>query len=75
MPRSIFAPVAACVPTPRFTISYLRVGPRSASDIPEIERQVHAAGYPALTNDEFVEKISKFLPVSEGDRHQPADHD
>ncbi|HUY14567.1 MAG TPA: ABC transporter permease [Terriglobia bacterium] len=48
------------IPNPRYTISYVLVEPKSASDIPEIKRQVQALGYLALTKDEFIQKTSDF---------------
>lgn len=48
------------IPNPRFTISYLLVEPKSESDIPAIQKQVHALGYLALTREQFEDKISDF---------------
>jgi putative ABC transport system permease protein len=54
------------LPNPRFTISYILVEPKSAADIPEIERQVHASGYLALTRNEFIDRVSKFYMYQTG---------
>ncbi|HTW35341.1 MAG TPA: ABC transporter permease [Rhizomicrobium sp.] len=54
------------IPNTRFTISYLLVEPKSPADVPEIEREVRAAGYLALTKDEFIAKISKFYMYQTG---------
>lgn len=54
------------IPNTRFTVSYLLVEPKSPADIPAIEQQVKAAGYLALTKDEFVSKISKFYMYQTG---------
>jgi putative ABC transport system permease protein len=48
------------IPNPRYTISYLLVEPKSASDIPSIQKQVQALGYLALTREQFETKISNF---------------
>jgi putative ABC transport system permease protein len=48
------------LPNLRFTISYVLVQPKSASDIPKIIEQVKAMGYVALTKDEFVDRTSNF---------------
>jgi putative ABC transport system permease protein len=48
------------LPTTRYTISYVLVEPRSAADVPEIERRVHNLGYLALTEDAFVHRITHF---------------
>ncbi|MDR3606213.1 MAG: ABC transporter permease [Oligoflexia bacterium] len=54
------------VPSPRFTISYVLVEPKSAADIPEIQRQVKALGYVALTKDQFIDHISTFYKYQTG---------
>ncbi len=48
------------IPSMRFTISYLLVEPKTPNDVTYIQQQVAAAGYVALTKDEFVEKIADF---------------
>ncbi|HWZ61464.1 MAG TPA: FtsX-like permease family protein [Steroidobacteraceae bacterium] len=54
------------IPNSRFTISYLLVEPKSAADVATIKAQVSAAGYLALTRDEFVQKISDFYMYQTG---------
>ena len=54
------------IPNTRFTISYLLVEPKSRADVPDIERQVRAAGYLALTKQEFIDKITKFYMYQTG---------
>jgi putative ABC transport system permease protein len=54
------------IPNTRFTISYLLVEPKSAADIKTIQQRVAAAGYLALTRDEFVQKISDFYMYQTG---------
>jgi len=48
------------LPNPRFTISYVLVQPKTASDIPKIKEQVKAMGYLALTKNDFVDRTSTF---------------
>jgi len=48
------------IPNSRFTISYVLVEPKTPADVANIKRQVAAAGYLALTKDEFIQKISYF---------------
>jgi len=54
------------IPNTRFTISYLLVEPKSPADVAAIKQQVAAAGYLALTKDEFIEKISDFYKYKTG---------
>jgi putative ABC transport system permease protein len=54
------------IPNPRFTISYILLQPKSASDVPQIKKQVQALGYLALTKDEFMDKISAFYMFQTG---------
>jgi putative ABC transport system permease protein len=54
------------IPNARFTITYLLVEPKSAADIAGIKRQVAAAGYLALTKQEFMQKISNFYTYQTG---------
>jgi putative ABC transport system permease protein len=46
------------IPQTNFTISYLLVEPKTAADVALIKQQVAAAGYLALTKEEFVKKIA-----------------
>jgi len=54
------------IPNMRFTISYLLVEPKTPTDVPLIKQQVAAAGYLALTKDEFIQKISDFYKYQTG---------
>jgi putative ABC transport system permease protein len=54
------------IPSTRFTISYLLVEPKSPADVASIKQQVAAAGYLALTKDEFILKISDFYKYKTG---------
>jgi putative ABC transport system permease protein len=54
------------IPNTRFTISYLLVEPKSPADVPNIKKQVAASGYLALTQDEFMQKISNFYIFQTG---------
>ena len=54
------------IPNSRFTMSYLLVEPKSLADVKAIKAQVAAAGYLALTRDEFVSKISDFYMYKTG---------
>jgi putative ABC transport system permease protein len=54
------------IPSTRFTISYLLVEPKSPADVAAIKRQVAAAGYLALTKEEFITKISDFYKYHTG---------
>ena len=54
------------IPNPRYTISYVLVEPKSASDIPKIKQQVEALGYLALTKEEFMQRTSDFYMFQTG---------
>jgi putative ABC transport system permease protein len=54
------------IPTTRFTISYLLVEPKTPADVALIKQQVKAAGYLALTKQEFIQKISNFYKYQTG---------
>src|ERR1035441_9417548 len=54
------------IPNTRFTISYLLVEPKTPADVALIKQQVAAAGYLALTKDEFIDKISAFYKYQTG---------
>jgi putative ABC transport system permease protein len=54
------------IPTPRFTISYVLVEPKSAADVLQIQQQVRALGYVAFTKQQFVDKISDFYIYKTG---------
>jgi putative ABC transport system permease protein len=54
------------IPNTRFTITYLLVEPKTLADVPRIKQQVGAAGYLALTKEEFVQKIANFYKYQTG---------
>ena len=54
------------IPNSRFSISYLLVEPKTPGDVATIKKQVAAAGYLALTEDEFKAKITKFYLYQTG---------
>lgn len=54
------------IPNPRFTISYVLVEPKSASDIPRIKQQVEALGYRARTKEEFMKRTEDFFIYKTG---------
>jgi putative ABC transport system permease protein len=54
------------IPSTRFTTSYILVEPKNSRDIPYIKQQVQKLGYLALTDDEFVQKISDFYMYQTG---------
>jgi putative ABC transport system permease protein len=54
------------IPNPRYTISFVLVEPKSASEIPKIKQQVKSLGYLALTKDEFMQKTSDFYTYQTG---------
>jgi putative ABC transport system permease protein len=54
------------IPNSRFTMSYLLVEPKSPADVATIKARITAAGYLALTRDEFVQKISDFYMYKTG---------
>lgn len=54
------------IPNSRFTMSYLLVEPKSPDDVANIKKQVAAAGYLALTQDEFIQQISRFYLYQTG---------
>lgn len=54
------------IPNTRFTISYILVEPKMPADISRIQEQVKAAGYMALTDDQFMAKITAFYKYKTG---------
>jgi putative ABC transport system permease protein len=54
------------IPNPRFTISYVLVEPKSASDIPLIKQQVDSLGYRARTKEEFMQNTEDFFLYKTG---------
>ncbi len=54
------------IPNSRFTMSYLLVEPQTPADVARIKERVAAAGYLAVTREEFVGKISDFYMYQTG---------
>lgn len=54
------------IPSTRFTTSFILIEPKKSSDIPFIQAQVQKLGYEALTDDEFMQKISNFYKYQTG---------
>ena len=54
------------IPNPRYTISYVLVEPKSASDIARIKKQVEALGYRARTKEEFMQRTADFFVYRTG---------
>jgi putative ABC transport system permease protein len=54
------------IPSPRYTLSYVLIEPKSEQDIPNIKRQIGQLGYEALTRDEFTTKIKDFYKFQTG---------
>ena len=48
------------IPNTRYTISYVLVEPKTPADVANIQKQVKAAGYLALTKAQFIGQISRF---------------
>lgn len=54
------------IPSPRFTMAYILVEPKSPRDISNIKEKVAQAGYLALTNGEFQERIANYYKYETG---------
>jgi putative ABC transport system permease protein len=54
------------IPTARFTTSYILIEPKKDSDILFIKQQIQKLGYEALTDEEFIQKISNFYKYQTG---------
>jgi len=54
------------IPNPRYTISYVLVEPKNPNDIPAIKKQVQALGYLAITQQEFMQRITEFYVYRTG---------
>jgi len=61
-----YSRVLQYLPTPRFTISYVLVEPKSPADVAHIKQDVEALGYLALTQEEFIDRISTFYKYQTG---------
>lgn len=54
------------IPSPRFTIAYILVEPKSEQDIPHIKEEVAKAGYLALTDKDFQRRVSDYYKYQTG---------
>ena len=54
------------IPSPRFTISYILVEPKTPGDVKAIQAKITAMGYLAVTKEEFVKKVSDFYIYETG---------
>ncbi len=61
-----FSRAVQYIPSMRYTVSYILVEPTSSASIPEIKEQVARLGYVALTEEEFIDRISVFYKYHTG---------
>ncbi|MDE2624350.1 MAG: ABC transporter permease [Betaproteobacteria bacterium] len=54
------------IPSMRFTAAFILVEPKSTADIPRIQQAVARLGYQALTEEQFVQKVSDFYIYQTG---------
>jgi len=54
------------IPSPRYTISYVLAEPKNPSDVAAIKQQVEALGYLAITQEEFMQRITNFYVYRTG---------
>jgi putative ABC transport system permease protein len=54
------------IPSPRFTIAYILVEPKSEEDIVHIKAEVVKSGYLALTDREFQQRVSNYYKYQTG---------
>jgi putative ABC transport system permease protein len=54
------------IPSPRFTIAYILVEPKSEEDIAHIKAEVATSGYLALTDREFQQRVSNYYKYQTG---------
>jgi putative ABC transport system permease protein len=54
------------IPSPRFTIAYVLVEPKSEQAIAHIKEEVAKAGYLALTDKEFQQRVSNYYKYQTG---------
>ncbi|SFI27943.1 ABC transporter permease [Nitrosomonas sp. Nm34] len=54
------------IPSTRFTIAFILVEPKSRDAIPHIQHQVKQLGYEALTEEDFMQKISNYYKYKTG---------
>ncbi len=61
-----FSRAVQYIPSLRYTISYVLVEPTSAADLPRIKTEVARLGYVALTEAEFIDRITTFYKYRTG---------
>lgn len=61
-----FSRAVQYIPSMRYTISYVLIEPASPAAIPHIKEEVAKLGYEALTEREFVDKITTFYKYRTG---------
>ena len=54
------------IPSMRYTISYVLVEPQSPAAVPHIKEEVARLGYDALTEDEFIDRITHWYMYHTG---------
>ncbi|SFM23736.1 ABC transporter permease [Nitrosomonas communis] len=54
------------IPSTRFTIAFILIEPKSSDAIPHIQNQVKRLGYEALTEEQFMQKISNYYKYKTG---------
>jgi putative ABC transport system permease protein len=54
------------IPSPRFTMSYVLVQPKSAQDVASIQQAVAKLGYVARTREEFNQHVTRFYTFKTG---------
>ncbi len=54
------------IPSPRFTMAYILVEPKTTQDIQHIKAEVARSGYLALTNKEFQQRIANYYKYQTG---------
>jgi putative ABC transport system permease protein len=63
---TIYTRALVYIPSPRFTLSYVLVEPKSVDQIPQIQAEVARLGYRAFTAKEFVQHITHFYVYQTG---------
>ncbi|HVV48233.1 MAG TPA: ABC transporter permease [Polyangia bacterium] len=61
-----FSRAVQYIPSMRYTVSYILVEPTSDRTVPHIKQEVAKLGYEALTEQEFIDKITTFYKYRTG---------
>jgi putative ABC transport system permease protein len=61
-----FSRAVQYIPSMRSTVSYILIEPNNVAAIPGIKNEVHLLGYEALTEEEFIAKITDFYMYHTG---------